>query len=558
MPGRLRFRLGVKTDPIEYRYSFPWLFRILADEGIRDVQLGSFFELYHLPDAYFLDLRAEAEAHGVRIGSLFTAHRELGGFFREERGWEQVARRNFERFIEVGGLLGADSVGSSPGSLARDRMAYKPAAIGRFLEHMRALMRHAHRCGVGWVTMEPMSCLAEPPTLPDEMRDMCEPLAAYHAANPDETAQAGLCVDVAHGYADAEGRAVFDPLQLLDASAPWLYEVHLKNTDSQFAATFGFTAAERARGIVDVARCRALLEASADRLPVREVVGYLEIGGPKLGRDYSDGRLEASLRESLGHLKQTWIQGEPEAPPVARRSAAARPADGVAISASLMCADLVRLEEEVRRLEAAGVDSLHFDVMDAHFTPNLPLGLALVGQLRRATDLPFDVHLMVEDNDFFLRALASLGVQKVSLHVESSRHLDRTLRLGRELGFEIGAALNPATPLESLDHVIGLLDFVLLMTVNPGFAGQCLVPATLGKIADCRRMLRGRGAEIPIQVDGNVSFENIPQMVAAGADSLVAGSSSLFHRGAALHRNAARMREAIAEGLRARRAEGPR
>lgn len=552
MPGRPSFRLGVKTDPIEYRYSFPWLFRILADEGVRDVQLGSFFELYHLPDAYFLDLRAEAEAHGLRIRSLFTAHRELGGFFREERGWEQAGRRNFERFIEVGGLLGAEAVGSSPGSLARDRMEYKPEATRRFLQHMRELMHHAHRCGVGWVTMEPMSCLAEPPTLPDEMRDMCEPLAEYHAQHPDDTARIGLCVDIAHGYADEQARTVFDHLQLLEASVPWLYEVHLKNTDHQFGSTFGFSEADRARGIVDVAECRSRLEAAADRLPVPEVVGYLEMGGPKLGRDYSDGHLEDWLRASLRHLKRTWA-GPAEAYGAAEsgtQQVAASP--HVAISASMMCADQVHLEEDVRRLEAAGIDYLHFDLMDAHFTPNMPLGLTLIEQLRPYTDLPFDVHLMVQDNDFFLRKLAPLGVQMVSLHVESSRHLDRTLRLARDLGFKVGAALNPATPLRRLTHVVDLLDFILLMTVNPGFAGQKLVPATLGKISECREALQRRGVDIPIQVDGNVSFANIPGMVGRGADNLVAGSSSVFHRTATIHRNAARMRECIAEGLRLR------
>lgn len=553
MPSRLNLSLGVKTDPIEYRYSFPWLFRILADEGIRDVQLGSFFELYHLPDAYFLDLRAEAEAHGIRIRSLFTAHRELGGFFREERGWEQAARRNFERFIEVGGLLGADSVGSSPGSLARDRMEFKPEAIRRFLGHMRELMHFAHRCGVGWLTMEPMSCLAEPPTLPEEMQAMCEPLVEYHAAHPSDTARVGLCVDVAHGYADAEGRVVYDHLQLLEASIPWLYEVHLKNTDRRFSSTFGFSEPERARGIVDVHECRSRLEAADDRLPVTDVVGYLEIGGPKLGRDYSDGLLEASLRESLGHLKAAWAGASaPSRAPAAAPTPAPPPEPQVDLSASLMCADLVHLQEDVHRLEAAGVAFLHFDLMDAHFTPNMPLGLTLIEQLRSRTELPFDVHLMVEDNDFFLKQLAPLEVQMVSLHVESSRHLDRTLRLGREFGFRIGAALNPATPLERLAHVVDLLDFVLIMTVNPGYAGQALVPATLAKIADCRALLRERGADIPIQVDGNVSFENISRMVAAGADNLVVGSSSLFHRGATIHRNAARIREGIREGLRLR------
>src|SRR5262245_50240577 len=123
MPVQLR--LGVKSDPIEYRYSHPWLFRLLAEEGVELVQLGTFFEIYQLPDEYFHDLKRQADSHGVRIDSLFTAHRELGGFFRDEPGYEKVARRNFERLIEVGAILGARSVGSNPGAVMRDRMPQK-------------------------------------------------------------------------------------------------------------------------------------------------------------------------------------------------------------------------------------------------------------------------------------------------------------------------------------------------------------------------------------------------------------------------------------------------
>jgi hypothetical protein len=129
MSEPLTLRLGVKTDPIEYRYSHAWLFSLLADEGVRWVQLGTHFELYQLPDKFFYELRSEAEAAGVVIDSLFTAHRELGGFFREETGYEQVARKNFERYIEIGAILGARSVGSNPGAVLRDRLAIKPRGI---------------------------------------------------------------------------------------------------------------------------------------------------------------------------------------------------------------------------------------------------------------------------------------------------------------------------------------------------------------------------------------------------------------------------------------------
>jgi ribulose-phosphate 3-epimerase len=200
------------------------------------------------------------------------------------------------------------------------------------------------------------------------------------------------------------------------------------------------------------------------------------------------------------------------------------------------------------------MDCLHFDIMDTRFTPNMPVGLALLEQLRPATALPFDVHLMVEDNDFFIRMIAPLGVQMISVHVESARHLDRTLNLIHEYGAKAGAALNPATPLSALDYALDKLDFVLIMTVNPGFAGQKLVPTALRKIAECRAYLDARGVNIPVQVDGNVSFENIPPMVAAGADILVAGSSSLYSRDGSLRENAQRMREVIERGWNQRAA----
>jgi ribulose-phosphate 3-epimerase len=149
-------------------------------------------------------------------------------------------------------------------------------------------------------------------------------------------------------------------------------------------------------------------------------------------------------------------------------------------------------------------------------------------------------------------------VDYISIHAESTPHVDRVLALIRDHGARAGLALNPATPLSALDYVLERLDYVLLMTVNPGFAGQRLVPSALRKIADCRRMLADSGFHLPIQVDGNVSFEHIPSMVAAGADWLVAGTSSLFHRGATRVENVRRMRRCIREGLARRAPCAPR
>ena len=214
-----------------------------------------------------------------------------------------------------------------------------------------------------------------------------------------------------------------------------------------------------------------------------------------------------------------------------------------------MCADLCNLEEDVQELEKSGIDLLHFDLMDAHFVPNMPIGLALIEQLRPKTDCDFDIHLMVDNNDFFVEAVANIGVQQIAVHAESAIHLDRTLSVIQEYDIKAGVALNPATPLSAITYVIDRLDFVLIMTVNPGFAGQKLVPATLQKISDCRTFLDKQGVNLPIEVDGNVSFDNIPKMVAAGADILVGGSSSVFHLTGSRSENIDRIRQAISLGL---------
>lgn len=546
----LTLHFGIKTDPIQYRYSYEWLFRLLAEEGVTRMQLGSFFEVYQLPDEFFRELRRKAVDYGVTFTSTFTAHRELGGFFRDDGpSWVPVARRNFERAIEVGALLGVQSVGSNPGAVLRDRMGTKAAGTATYVKHMKELMHFAADHGVPWLGIEPMSCLAEPPTLPDEQRAMAEELAAYHAANPKTTARAGLCADIAHGYADANKNIIFDNIQLLEAGLPWTHELHLKNTDKIFNATFGFTAAERERGIVDIPLIRDFLLANAHVLPVKELTGYLEVGGPKLGRDYSDGALGDILRESLRYLKDTFLAAPAKmAAPVTKTVEVRGPA--VLIAPSMMCADQCNLEADLRRLEATGADWLHFDVMDAHFVPNMPLGLEMIRALRPKTALPFDVHLMVDNADFFVRELVKIGVQYVSVHAEACKHLDRTLNLIREQGMKAGVALNPATPLEALDYVSESLDFVMLMTVNPGFAGQKLVPSALRKIADCRQKL---GPKMLIEVDGNVSFANIPKMVTAGADALVAGTSSVFHKDSTLAENFTITRAAIAAGLKERK-----
>jgi ribulose-phosphate 3-epimerase len=305
MASSLSFTIGLKTDPILYRYSFDWLFDLLADEGVSLVQLGSFFELYQLEDAYFTDLRERAESRGLRIASVFTAHRELGGFFAGDPAWERVARNSFERLIEVGSLVGAAHVGSNPGAVHRDRMHLKPEGIACYLKHMRELLVYAGERGVECLTIEPMSCLAEPPTLPDELASMA---ADLDNCRPSGAARVGYCADTSHGYADESGQVVWSHLELLEASIPYMEELHLKNSDAIYHSTFGFDDEERAAGVIDLREVVRVLEANADKLPRKEIPAYLELPGPKLGRDYSDVELESALRASLRHCKQELME----------------------------------------------------------------------------------------------------------------------------------------------------------------------------------------------------------------------------------------------------------
>lgn len=551
--------IGIKTDPVTYRYSYPWLFQFMQRHGLRKAQLGTFFELYQLPDKWFSQLREQADAHEVSIASVFASHRELGGFFRDEPGINEVAYRNFARLIEVGGLLGAACVGGSPGAVLRDQMEDKVAGIQRYLEAMKQLMHHAWRHGVDTLTFEPMSCMAEPPTLPAEIRHFADTLDTYHRNNPD-TAAVGVCFNTSHGYTDEEGISRHKPTQMLEASLPWLAELHLKNTDDMYCSTFGFSDVDLVRGIIDIATVRDMLWRNSEKLPDTHLVAYLDVNGPKLGRDYSDRMLEQELEASIRHLKTVLdmpagTKGKRRSSQTATSSAgrlsATLPVPGkaVAIAPSLMCADMTHLEADVRALELAGAEYLHLDIMDAHFVPNMPLGLEMARQLRSRTHLPFDAHLMVDNNDFFIRQMSELGANMVSVHVESCTHLDRALALIRALGMRAGVALNPSTPIQALDYVLDRLDFVMLMTVNPGFAGQRITPASYRKIADCRAYLKEKGASIPIEVSGNVSFDTITLMVASGADILVADAGSVYHPAAGILENMARTRTLAALGL---------
>ena len=216
------------------------------------------------------------------------------------------------------------------------------------------------------------------------------------------------------------------------------------------------------------------------------------------------------------------------------------------ITPSMMCADLAHLPETLSVFAEEGIEYLHIDVMDGHFVNNLCLGTDFCRQMRRMSEIPLDLHLMIEEPekklDWFDIQLGDI----VAVHAESTHHLQRTLAMIREYRANAMAALCPATPLSVLDYVLDDLDGVLIMTVNPGFAGQKLIPAALDKIADCRRYLDERGyGHVTIEVDGNVSFENAKKMRAAGADLFVAGTSSVFAKNDTLRTNILKFREAL-------------
>ena len=300
----MKIQLGLKTDCIETRYSFAWLFDLLAEEGIHYVQLGSFYELYVLEDSYFTDLRRQAESRGLRIKSVFTANRELSGFFVGDPRLERAARKGFDRLLEVGALVGADYVGSNPGAIHRDRpLAEKSAGTATYLRNLKELSRRAKQLGLKGITMEPMSCLAEPPSTPDEMHHFISEMRADHDANQAGTVPTYLCSDIGHGLCDSDKRIIHSNVDLFVASLPMACEFHLKNTDAIYSSTFGFNEEERARGIVDLAAFKVICDRSAAKWPVSDVVGYLEIMGPKIGRDYSDPLLGRELRASLRAIK---------------------------------------------------------------------------------------------------------------------------------------------------------------------------------------------------------------------------------------------------------------
>ncbi|MCD6265138.1 MAG: ribulose-phosphate 3-epimerase [Deltaproteobacteria bacterium] len=195
------------------------------------------------------------------------------------------------------------------------------------------------------------------------------------------------------------------------------------------------------------------------------------------------------------------------------------------IAPSILSADFTKLGEEIKAIEKAGADYIHIDVMDGHFVPNITVGPMIVKAARKVTNLPLDVHLMIVNPERYIDDFVRAGSDLITVHVETVTHLHRLLGVIRDTGIKAGAALNPATPLSSIEHVLNNLDMVVLMTVNPGFGGQSFISEVLPKIEELKKMIDQKGMGINIEVDGGINIENIAQVARAGANVFVAGNA---------------------------------
>jgi ribulose-phosphate 3-epimerase len=214
----------------------------------------------------------------------------------------------------------------------------------------------------------------------------------------------------------------------------------------------------------------------------------------------------------------------------------------VRIAPSILAADFARLGDEIAAVSTAGADFIHVDVMDGHFVPNITIGSDVVAALRSASELPFDVHLMISPVDCYISGFAEAGADIITVHPESGPHLHRTVQLIRSLGKKAGVALNPGTPIDAIDNVIDDIDLVLVMTVNPGFGGQAFIESQLAKIAAVRAKIDASGRDIDLEVDGGINAETAALAVGAGADLLVAVTATFKGGREAYTENIARLR----------------
>lgn len=219
------------------------------------------------------------------------------------------------------------------------------------------------------------------------------------------------------------------------------------------------------------------------------------------------------------------------------------------LSASLICADLMDLEEEIKRLEEAKIDYIHFDVMDGVFVPRYGLYPEMLQAMKDVSSIPVDVHMMVVNPEPYIETLKKAGADIMIVHIEGNNNLHRTLKLIKDSGMKAGVALNLATPLNVLDYILEDIDWVMLMAINPGIVGHKLVPKVMDKISELRKKISGH-PHIKIEIDGGVSFESAPEMIKAGADILVCGSSTIFKKEQRVDDKVRELRESIERSLK--------
>lgn len=210
-----------------------------------------------------------------------------------------------------------------------------------------------------------------------------------------------------------------------------------------------------------------------------------------------------------------------------------------------MVTDLSRVGEDIKELDNAGVEQYHIDIMDGHFVPNFTLGPDFVKKVNELTNTPLDLHLMIENPENYIDMFYEAGADMISIHAEATNNLEGTLQKIQKLGMKAGVAINPATPLSVLDYVYPVIDYVLVMTVNPGFAGQKFIPAMYQKITDLRHIIDSKGMNIDIEVDGNLGSQTIPGCVNSGAEWFVGGTSSVYQKDHSLTENVAAVRQLL-------------
>ncbi|WP_295296469.1 ribulose-phosphate 3-epimerase [uncultured Brachyspira sp.] len=220
----------------------------------------------------------------------------------------------------------------------------------------------------------------------------------------------------------------------------------------------------------------------------------------------------------------------------------------IEILPSLICADLFNLDRDLKELENIGIKTLHVDILDGHFSPSLPIGLEMIQKIKENIKMDFDVHIMSTNNEWFINEVIKIGAKAICFHYETSLHVDRLMNLIKKVGMEVGIALNPATSLSTLDYILEYCDNILLMLINPGFAGdknEKQVPYALKKVIDLRNLIDKNNYKTKIIVDGRVSMQTIEGLVKAGADKLVAGSTSLFLKSNSLAENKKQIEQII-------------